>query len=452
MKTGETHGKTAYSKSRNQSVFSDGDALLSRKGISRIEVENALLQARAADNDPRATFCDRWINDRGLLLDDDAIDVAKAAYLAFFSKNNSYPPIMRFEHELVTMALELFHAGPEAIGSLTSGGSESLFLATASALSAARRDRPGLAMPEVLMAESGHPAFEKYGRYLGYTVRRVPVDHEFRADPLAIARAVTYNTIMIVASVSSWTHGACDPVTELAEIALSGGVWLHVDACVGGFLAPFVRDLGRDVPDFDFQTPGVASISSDFHKYGYSAKGVSGVFYRNGDLAQSQPFVFDAWSAGLYRSPVFTGTRSGGAIAAAWAVARYLGREGYCRRAAQILKLRDVLVKYATVTPELRLLGRAELGTVAIGSNNVDIYAVAAELRARGWTINVLKNPPAVQLVLGPLRDEYIKQLISDFKSAVENAGRDDIALEPPLVVYSDEILDLPGFPVFRGN
>lgn len=427
----------------------DGDAFRGQ-GIGRADLEQMLLGARAPDEDPRATFSDRWINDRGLLLDDGAVEVAQAAYLAFFTKNNSHPPVLRFEHELVTSALALFHGGRNAVGSITSGGSESLFLATAAALSAARRGRPKLDRPIVLMAESGHPAFEKYGRYLGYTVRRVPVDRDFRADPAAIARAVTDDTFMLVASVPSWTHGACDPVPELAGIAESKGLWLHVDACVGGFLAPFVRDLGRDPGAFDFAVPGVASISADFHKYGYSAKGVSGIFYRDGGLAPAQTFVFDAWAAGIYRSPVFTGTRSGGAIAAAWAVMRYLGREGYRRRAAQILELRDALVAFAAARPELRLLGRAELGTVALGGEN--IYAVAEQLRARGWTINRLKDPPAIQFVLGPLRDAYIGRLIADLGAAVEAAREMNGAVEPPVVVYSDEILDLPGSPVFRAG
>lgn len=422
-----------------------------KKGMSRADIEDALLRLRAGDENPRATFCDRWLNDRDLLLDDGAVEVAKAAYLAFFTKNNSYPPVRMLEHELVTLMLDLFHGGPDAVGSLTSGGSESLFLAAAAALTAARKSRSELARPEILMAESGYPAFEKYGRYLGYTVRRVAVDGDFRADPSAIARAITDKTVMILGSLSSWAHGACDPVPELAEVARAHGVWLHVDACVGGFLAPFVSDLGRDVPDFDFRVSGVASISVDFHKYGYGAKSVSGIFYQRQELADHQPFVFDAWAAGLYRSPVFTGTRSGGAIAAAWAVAHYLGRDGYCRRAAQILKLRDALVGLVAARPELRLLGRAELGTVVVGGEGLDIHAVAAGLEARGWAINLLKDPPSIQFVLGPLRDEYIDRLVADLAAAVEDTLNDTAPqARPATVVYSDEMLDLPGSPTFR--
>lgn len=411
-----------------------------RTGLDRVDIEEALVRSRA-DDDPRSTFSDRWLNDRGLLIDDGVVEIAKEAYLTFFTKNNSYPSVMTLEHDLVVWALDLFNSGPDAVGSLTSGGSESLFLATAAALNATHMDHSGSARPEILMAESGYPAFEKYAAYLGYKVRRVATDNAFRADPATIEQAIDGNTVMIVASVSSWAHGACDPVSELAEVAHTHDIWLHVDACVGGFLAPFVRELGRgEVPIFDFQIPGVESISVDFHKYGYSAKGVSGIFYRHRELSH-QPFVFDAWAAGLYRSPVLTGTRSGGAIASAWAVMRYLGRDGYRRRAAQILKARDRLVEFIVATPELSLVGRAELGTVAIGGERLNIYTVAAGLQSRNWSIGVLKDPAAVQLVLGPLRDEFIEQLVSDLGAAVEDARRSDIPDNIPRVVYSDEML-----------
>lgn len=413
-------------------------------GQDHAAVVETLRHLRANDIGPRATFADRWLNDRGLLLDDGAFEVAKEAYLAFFTKNNSYPPVMELERNLVTKLLDLFRGEPDSVGCLTSGGSESLFLATASALAAARKSKPEITRPEIVIPETGYPTFTKYARYLGYKLHHVAVDKDFRADPHAMQKTITKDTVMMLASMPSWAHGACDPVPELGEIASDRGIWLHVDACVGGLLAPFVRDLGRDIPPFDFGVPGVQSISADLHKYGYSAKGVSGVFYRSRELARDQSFVFDNWAAGLYRSPVFTGTRSGGAIASAWSVVQYLGRDGYCRRAAQILKLRDALVEFAAECRELRLLGRAELSTVAIGGNNFDIHAVGSALKARGWMINFLKDPQGLQFVLGPLLDEHIECLVSEFRAALDDVRRGRVPENSPPVVYSDEILEFP--------
>ena len=250
---------------------------------------------------------------------------------------------------------------------------------------------------------------------------------------------------MILGSMSSWAHGACDPIPELAKVAKAHDIWLHVDACVGGMLAPFARDLGRTVVEFDFSVRGVNSISVDFHKYGYSAKGVSGLFFRSNDLSGNQPFAFDDWAAGLYRTPTFTGTRSGGAIASAWAVMKYLGREGYQRRAAQIFKARDSIVDAVRADPDLTVLGGADLGTVAIGSNTVDIFAVSSCLGTMGWAVNNLKAPEGIQLVLGPIIDSYIELFASDLRRAVETVRADSGKRHYDEVVYSDEVVRGPG-------
>ena len=414
-------------------------------GISKDEVENIFEQLRSADKDGRSSFGERWMNDRGLLLDDGTLEVVKAAHLAFFTKNSSSTPIMKLERELVSWVLDLFRAEPGASGGLTSGGSESLFLATAAAL-ARFRDSSASGEPyETVIPETGYPTFEKYSRYLNYTVRRVPVDDAFRADPKAIEDAISDRTFMILGSMSSWSHGACDPIPALAKIAKAKNIWLHVDACVGGMLAPFARDLGRDVVNFDFSNPGVSSISVDFHKYGYSSKGVSGLFFRNNELSRNQPFVFDGWAAGLYRCPTVTGTRSGGAIASAWAVARYLGREGYQRRAAQVFKARDMIVEAVRTNPDTVLLGGADLATVAIGSDSIDISAVSAHLKTRGWSIGDLQAPDGMQLVLGPIIDSYIEAFVDDLNRAVETVKVDRPNRQRGDIVYSDEIVSGPG-------
>ena len=51
------------------------------------------------------------------------------------------------------------------------------------------------------------------------------------------------------------------------------GIGLHVDCCLGGFVLPFAKKLGYDIPEFDFSVKGVTSMSLDTHKYGYALKG-----------------------------------------------------------------------------------------------------------------------------------------------------------------------------------
>ena len=414
-------------------------------GESQADIEQELERLRETDTDGRATFGDRWLNDRGLLLDDGALPVAKKAYDTFFTKNNSSSVIKPLESELIAWVLNLFHAGSSAAGVLTSGGSESLFLATAAAFARFQETNGAESSCEAVIPETGYPTFEKYSRYLDYSVRRVPVDEAYRADPDAINAAITDKTFMILGSMSSWAHGACDPIPALAAVAKARNIWLHVDACVGGMLAPFGHELGREIVDFDFALPGVSSISVDFHKYGYSAKGVSGLFFRDRTMAEEQTFVFDDWAAGYYRSPVLTGTRSGGAIASAWAVTKYLGRDGYTRRAAQVFKARDRIVDAVESNRDLMLLGGADLGTVAIGSDTIDIFAVSSCLGKAGWSVNSLTAPDGIQLVLGPVIDTYIDAFVEDLATAVETARGKADDRSRRQVVYSDEIANGPG-------
>ncbi len=161
--------------------------------------------------------------------------------------------------------------------------------------------------------------------------------------------------------------------------------------------------------------------------------------------AGNQTFVFDEWAAGYYRSPVLTGTRSGGTIASAWAVAKYLGREGYKKRAAQVFKARDSIVETVEANADLMLLGGADLGTVAIGSNTIDISALSSCLSAMGWSINNLKMPDGIQLVLGPVVDRYIEAFVADLDDAVKTVKSEKKDRHRRKVVYSDEIASGPG-------
>jgi glutamate/tyrosine decarboxylase-like PLP-dependent enzyme len=169
------------------------------------------------------------------------------------------------------------------------------------------------------------------------------------------------------------------------------------------------------------------------------------VFFRNHDLATDQTFVFDEWAAGLYRSPVVTGTRSGGAIASAWAVARYLGREGYRRRTAQVLKARDAIAAAVEQMPDTVLLGGADLGTVAIGSDTISVAELSNCLGELGWPVNRLKNPDGIQLVLGPIKDCFIDEFVADLRRAVVVARGRNAQSPTADVVYSDEVVSGPG-------
>ena len=181
---------------------------------------------------------------------------------------------------------------PGVVGNFTSGGTESCMLAVKTARDFARATKPHIKEPEAILPVTAHAAFQKGCHYLGVKKVLVPVDPKtFKADPAAIEKAITPNTILIVSSAVSYAHGVLDPIEDIARVAQKHNLLFHVDGCIGGFLLPYFKRLGAKLGEFDFRVPGVTSMSMDFHKYAYCPKGASVVLHRSKDLRRFQMFV-----------------------------------------------------------------------------------------------------------------------------------------------------------------
>lgn len=214
-----------------------------------------------------------------------------------------------------------------------------------------------------------------------------------------------------------------DPIPALGAIAERKGIWLHVDACVGGFIAPFARKLGAPIPEFDFAVPGVHSISADLHKYGYAAKGASSVLYRDGKFFGHQVFEFEDWPRGKYATQTLVGTRAGGAIAAAWAVMNYLGEEGYLKVTQRVLSIRQA-IEDGVRRLGLQVWGEPQLSILAYGARDRDIHAVADHLAAKGWFVGRITEPPGLHLMLNLTHEPVVSMYLADLESAIFAARR----------------------------
>ncbi|MHB8919036.1 MAG: pyridoxal phosphate-dependent decarboxylase family protein, partial [Desulfocucumaceae bacterium] len=344
----------------------------------------------------------------------------KEAYTMFFSENGlnvgAFPSLRKFESEVVAMTADMLGGGPEVAGSMTSCGTESILMAIKTYRDMARAEQPEITAPELLMPETAHPAFEKAAHYFDVKPVRIPVRSDFRADVAAMEAAINNNTILMVGSAPAYPHGVIDPIEKLASLALERGIGFHVDSCLGGFLLPFVRKLGYPVPEFDFRVPGVTSMSADVHKYGFAAKGASTVLYRDKDMRRHQFFVYTDWSGGIYASPTMTGTRPGGAIAAAWAIMNHLGEEGYLRLASVIMKTAKKLMEGVNSIPGLYLLGQPDMSVFAFSSDTIDIYALGDAMDARGWHLDRQQKPPCLHLMVTPAHEKAADQFLSDLR------------------------------------
>ncbi|MDQ3810226.1 MAG: aminotransferase class V-fold PLP-dependent enzyme, partial [Chloroflexota bacterium] len=294
---------------------------LPRQGLARDELRRRLALARSDDVQP----VERMVAGAQYPAGDDVLEVAKEAYLEFFSTNallpSLFPSLARFERDVIDMTAHLLHGG-SAQGSITSGGTESILMGVKSARDRARAHHPHISAPRMVVPVSAHPAFWKAAHYFGLEVARAPLDQNHQIDLDAYRAAITPDTVLLVGSAPSLTLGMVDPIETLGALALERNIGLHVDACVGGFFLPFVEKLGYQLPPWDFRVPGVTTISADLHKYGYAAKGASVILSRDEEVFSHQVFRFGApeRAADWYVTPTMAGTRPGGAVAAAWAV------------------------------------------------------------------------------------------------------------------------------------
>ncbi|HRA64648.1 MAG TPA: aminotransferase class V-fold PLP-dependent enzyme [Caldilinea sp.] len=333
-----------------------------------------------------------------------------------------WPSTVKYEAEIVAMTAHLLGAGATTdpiVGTVTSGGTESILLAMRAYRDRARAAR-GLKRTRIVAPASAHAAFDKAAQYFDMELVRVPVGPDYRADVAAMAAALDHNTVALVGSAPSFPHGVVDSIPALAELAHSRGVGLHVDACLGGFVMPFARELGYAAPDFDFRLPGVTSLSADTHKYGYAAKGTSVVLYRGEALRRYQYYAVADWPGGLYFSPTLAGSRPGALSAACWAALVNTGEAGYRAAAARILATAQLIRRWIEQIPDLVVLGDPYF-VIAFASPTLDIYRVLDAMNARGWSLNGLHRPAAIHLCVTLRHTEpgVAQRFFDDLQAAV---------------------------------
>lgn len=354
--------------------------------------------------------------------DAEAYEVGRDAFFRFFSENalgarRAFGSVRKMEEDIIAMGLSLFNGHPGMAGVVTSGGTESIFLAVRAARAEARASS-GLAkgVGNIVMPETAHPAFTKAALSMDLVERRIPVQADGRADCAAMAQAIDGETIMLVGSAPCFPYGVIDPITALGELAIKRALWLHVDACVGGYLAPFVRDLGYPIADFDLGVPGVASLSADLHKYGFCPKPASTVFFSTPERARLAGFDMDVWPSGRFVTGTLVGTRPAGGVAGAWATIHFLGAEGYRAVALRVMQMRDAYVAGIKAIPGYHMVAEPDLAVMAFGDPSIDMLRVAALLGERGWVPGTTSRPAGLHLMLSLLHENAREAYLADLQ------------------------------------
>ncbi|BCY05490.1 aminotransferase class V-fold PLP-dependent enzyme [Actinoplanes sp. L3-i22] len=375
----------------------------------------------------------------------DGLDeLARQAYAVSASVNGldptAFPSLLAMENALVGAAARLLGGDVGTVGSVTGGGTESLILA----VKTARDAHPAIKEPRLVVPSTAHAAFAKAAHYLRVGLDVVPV-RDLRADPVAMAAAIGPDTVLVAASAPSYAHGVVDPIPALAAVASERGVRFHVDACFGGWILPYLRRLGADLPPFDLSVPGVTSISVDLHKYAYAPKGVSILLHRTEELRRPQYFAYADWPGYTMINPVISSTRSGGPIAAALATLRSIGDAGYLGLAASTREAVDILSAAVEEISGVRLYAPPESSVVCLASDGVDLFVLADELAARGWhtqpQMAYRDLPPTIHLTVTASVRAEAPSFAADLSAAVAAAQARGPVEIPPLPPLTPDLI-----------
>ncbi len=342
--------------------------------------------------------------------------IVREVYLQFLETNLGDPELCpgtkEIESRFLRFIAELLHAPKTSVGQIVSGGTEGNITAMwlAKQLSGKK---------EIVLPVSAHFSFQKIASLVDMKLVEIPLTKDHVMDLSSLKKKINNNTAAVVGLAGSTELGTIDPLPEISELCSDEHIFFHVDAAFGGFVIPFLKELGYNVPDFDFTLKGVSTISIDSHKMGYAAIPLGTLMIRKKRWLESisveSPYISSEKQAGIL------GTRSGAPVAAAYAVAQYLGYEGYTNVVKSCM---DV-----TTYTEQRI---KELGLGLVSRPTMNVLGVklkkpgrvVKKLSEKGWRVNKVERLSCIRLVLMPqITKEIIDEFIPVLKKTCKEVG-----------------------------
>jgi sphinganine-1-phosphate aldolase len=371
----------------------------------------------------------------------------------------TFPSVAAMERDVIAFTRRMLNgdagqesgADNEVVGTVTSGGTESCLLAVKTARDVWRA-AGGEGTPRLVAPATVHAAFHKAAQYFGLELDLVPVDGAGRVDPAALIDRFGEDVALVVVSAPAYPHATLDPVETIATAAAHAGIACHVDACIGGWVLPW---WGGALPAWDFRVLGVTSMSADLHKFGYAPKGVSVLLHRGRDRQRHQYFATKRWPGYPVVNPTMLGSKSAGALAAAWAIMLRLGNDGFADLAASCRRSTDALASAIHAIEGLRVVGEPTGPLLAVATDEsvpadrrVDPHNWADGVRQLGWLLQqqpgLLQSdgtrlPHTTHLTITPVTESVRERLIAALQQAADgvrgieaaNGNRLLVALPP---------------------
>lgn len=404
------------------------------KGKQKEDILKALQSYKQDDLDWRSGRVMGYVYYPG----EKAEEVINEAYVMYLPENGldplTYPSLLRLENEIISMVADLLQGDSNIVGNFTTGGTESIMLALKTARDWAREHMPHIKEPEMILPITAHAAFYKAAHYLDVKTVIVPVnDESFRVEAESMRERITDNTILLVASAPSYAHGVVDPIPEIGALAREKDLLFHVDSCVGGIHLSYMRKLGYTVPPFDLSVPGVTSLSVDLHKYGYAAKGASLILYKNKDIRKKMLFACSRWTGYTVINPTVLSSKTGGPMAAAWAILHYLGDEGYMKIVDEVMKATRLLIDGINTIEGLEVLGNPDMCMFSFKSTSdkINVYRLADEMKLKGWMLQPQfkrdNSPANLHISMNHSSVPKAKALLSDLEKTVQSMMKEEV-------------------------
>ncbi len=395
---------------------------LPERGWSDDHIERQLRCFEDANPDRRRTALSFGVH----FVSDQIQDVMRRAHHRFAHNDDRFafvrPGSHEIERQVRSIAAQLLGDGvASVVTDITATDTESTFNALHAARQWARATKPHVARPEVVAPRSANASLDQIAAYLDLTVLRAPQRSDLRSDPDAIAGMIGPNTIALVGSAPDPVFGYFDDIAQLGELATRHDLWLHVDASIGGFLAPFAAAIGEPIPPWDFSVPGVRSMTAGLDKWGYAMKSASIVAWRDADTRRLGLIMVEGWPLGALTFAGIGGTRSGGAVAAAWAVLHHLGREGYELHASHLVDGKREYARRLAAVPGVQVV-EPGLSIINFTHATVPVHAIVGAMLDRGWHHFACAQPSMVSLVLDAASIDVIDDYVADLESVVTAA------------------------------
>lgn len=347
----------------------------------------------------------------------EPFDLGKEIYNKYVSKNLGDPGLFlgtaKLEEDLVKEIGELF-GGNDIIGTFTTGGSEANLIG----MRIAKKLRPDIKNPEVVLPISAHISFDKAADLLDIKLRKARLKPDFSLDLDHYESLINNNTCGVVGVAGTTSLGLIDPIEAIGEFTKNKDIFFHVDAAFGGFVLPFLKRLNYNIPSWDFSVESVDSITADPHKMGLGLIPSGGYFVRDASILTKTGFQIPYLAGGNFKHFHIVGTRPGGTIIAFWAIIKSLGIKGFIKIIKKCMDNTGYLVKKISEINGIKLATTPVMNVVGITTENGEsICKIDEELRNKNWMLGKFEDFNLIRVVIMPhVEKEHLSHFLNDLE------------------------------------